>query len=82
MSPRGSDDRTLRVGRRTVEGGGTAASVCFRRWAAGSAWHDTWAVLNGVLRVLGTRAQWRELPEKYPPYQTCLACLQMMLRHS
>jgi transposase len=28
-------------------------------------------VLNGILWVLGTEAQWRELPEKYPPYQTC-----------
>ena len=24
-------------------------------------------MLHGVLRVLGTGAQWRELPEKYPP---------------
>ncbi len=29
------------------------------------------AVLNGILWVLGTSAQWRELPQKYPPYQTC-----------
>jgi transposase len=28
-------------------------------------------VLNGILWVLGTGAQWRELPSKYPPYQTC-----------
>jgi transposase len=28
-------------------------------------------VLNGVLWILHTGAQWRELPSKYPPYQTC-----------
>ena len=28
-------------------------------------------MLNGILCVLGTEAQWRELPKKYPPYQTC-----------
>jgi len=32
---------------------------------------DTRAVLNGVLWTLGTGAQWRELPNKHPPYQTC-----------
>ena len=37
----------------------------------GRPWHDTRAVLNGVLWILGTEAQWRELPEKYPPFQTC-----------
>ena len=37
----------------------------------GRPWRDTRAVLNGVLWILRTGAQWRELPSKYPPYQTC-----------
>ncbi len=37
----------------------------------GRPWQDTRPVLNGILWVLGTGAQWRELPNKYPPYQTC-----------
>lgn len=28
-------------------------------------------VLDGILWVLKTGAQWNELPDKYPPYQTC-----------
>ena len=37
----------------------------------GRPWNETRAVLNGVLWVLGTGAQWAEMPDKYPPYQTC-----------
>jgi len=37
----------------------------------GRPWQETRAVLNGILWILGTGAQWRELPKKYPPYQTC-----------
>src|ERR1017187_6270154 len=47
----------------------------------GRPWHDTRAVLNGVLWVLGTGAQWRELPEKYPPHQTCHRRFQQWIRH-
>jgi transposase len=43
-------------------------------------WHHTRAVLNGVLWVLGTGAQWRELPEKYPPFQTCNRRFQQWVR--
>jgi transposase len=37
-------------------------------------------VLNGVLWVLGTGAQWRELPGKYPPFQTCHRRFQQWVR--
>lgn len=29
------------------------------------------AVMNGVLWVLRTGAPWHDLPDRYPPYQTC-----------
>jgi len=29
---------------------------------------DTRSVLKGMLWILGTGAQWREVPKKYPPY--------------
>ena len=32
---------------------------------------DLRAVLNGVLWILRTGAQWADLPDRYPPYQTC-----------
>ncbi|MFZ0805780.1 MAG: transposase, partial [Candidatus Sulfotelmatobacter sp.] len=37
-------------------------------------------VLNGVLWILRTGAQWRELPKKYPPYQTCHWRFQQWVR--
>jgi len=36
--------------------------------------------LHGVLWVLGTGAQWRELPERYPPFQTCHRRFQQWVR--
>ncbi len=33
-------------------------------------------VLEGILWILKTGAQWRELPERYPSYQTCHRRLQ------
>jgi len=46
----------------------------------GRPWHDTGAVLNGVFWILGSGAQWRELPEKYPPFQTCHRRFQQWVR--
>ncbi len=42
-----------------------------RAGGRGRPWRDTRSVLNGVLWILRTGAQWRELPSKYPSYQTC-----------
>jgi transposase len=44
----------------------------FRRAGGrGRPWRDSRDVLNGILWVLRTGAPWRDLPERYPPYQTC-----------
>uniref|UniRef100_UPI003AA88383 transposase n=1 Tax=Candidatus Electronema sp. PJ TaxID=3401572 RepID=UPI003AA88383 len=32
---------------------------------------DPREVLNGILWVLRPGAPWKDLPERYPPYQTC-----------
>ena len=46
----------------------------------GRPWHETRAVLNGVLWILGSGAQWAEMPDKYPPYQTCHRRFQQWVR--
>jgi transposase len=47
----------------------------------GRPWHDTRSVLNGVLWVLETGAQWCALPEKDPPFQTCHRRFQNWIRN-
>jgi transposase len=37
-------------------------------------------VLNGILWVLRTGAPWKDLPERYPPYQTCHRRFQQWAR--
>src|SRR5262245_38756651 len=37
----------------------------------GRPWKPAREVLNGILWVLRTGAPWHDLPDKYPPYQTC-----------
>ena len=37
----------------------------------GRPWRDAREVLNGIIWVLRTGAPWHDLPDRYPPYQTC-----------
>ena len=37
----------------------------------GRPWRNSREVLNGILWILRTGAHWSELPDSYPPYQTC-----------
>lgn len=37
----------------------------------GRPWRNAREVLNGILWVLRTGAPWKDLPERYPSYQTC-----------
>src|SRR5829696_2079525 len=37
----------------------------------GRPWRDPRDVLNGILWILRTGAPWKDLPERYPPYQSC-----------
>jgi transposase len=41
---------------------------------------DPREVLNGILWVLRTGAPWKDLPERYPPYQTCHRWFQSWVR--
>lgn len=58
--------------RRAVESAGAA----YRQHAAavhhcGRPWRSSREVLNGIVWILRTGAQWVDLPEWYPPYQIC-----------
>jgi hypothetical protein len=37
-------------------------------------------VLNGILWILRTGARWQDMPERYPPYQTCHRRFQEWVR--
>ena len=53
--------------------GETQATVAPKRRpdGRGRPWRDARVVLNGILWVLRTGAPWYDLPDRYPPYQTC-----------
>ncbi len=46
----------------------------------GRPWRDSREVLNGILWILRTGAPWKDLPERYPPYQTCHRRFQAWVR--
>src|SRR3712207_4601731 len=46
----------------------------------GRPWRDPRDILNGILWVLRTGAPWHDLPERYPPYQTCHRRFQQWIR--
>ena len=46
----------------------------------GRPWRDPRDVLNGILWILRTGAPWADLPERYPPYQTCHRRFQHWVR--
>jgi transposase len=47
----------------------------------GRPWRDTRQVLNGALWILRTGAAWADLPDRYPPYQTCHRRFQQWQRN-
>jgi transposase len=46
----------------------------------GRPWRDTRAVLEGIVWVLRSGARWKDLPERFPPYQTCHRRFQQWVR--
>src|ERR1039457_118942 len=46
----------------------------------GRPWQHPRTALNGILWVLGTGAQWRELPKRNPLFQTCHRHFQQWVR--
>ena len=51
-----------------------------RKDGRGRPWRDRREVLRGVLYILRTGAPWADLPERYPPYQTCHRRFQQWVR--
>jgi transposase len=46
----------------------------------GRPWRSSREVLNGILWILRTGAQWADLPDRYPPNQTCHRRYQRWVR--
>ena len=46
----------------------------------GRPWRDDREVMNGILWILRTGAPWCDMPERFPPYQTCHRRFQTWVR--
>ncbi len=46
----------------------------------GRPWRSNREVLNGILWILRSGARWKDLPERFPPYQTCHRRFQNWVR--
>jgi transposase len=51
-----------------------------RQDGGGRPWRDNREVLNGILWILRSGARWKDLPERFPPYQTCHRRFQQWVR--
>ena len=51
-----------------------------RKDGRGRPWKERRAVLNGILYISRTGAPWADLPERFPPYQTCHRRFQQWVR--
>jgi len=51
-----------------------------RKDGRGRPWRGRREVLDGILFILRTGAAWADLPERYPPYQTCHRRFQRWVR--
>jgi transposase len=47
----------------------------------GRPWRDPRDILNAVLWILRTGAQWNDLPKRYPPRATCHRRFQLWVKH-
>jgi len=52
-----------------------------RRDRRGRPWRDPRDVINGILWILRTGAPWKDLPPRYPSYQTCHRRFQTWVRN-
>ena len=46
----------------------------------GRPWRSNREVLNGILWILRSGARWKDLPNRFPPYQTCHRRFQTWVR--
>jgi transposase len=46
----------------------------------GRPWRDNREVMNGILWILRSGARWQDLPDRFPPYQTCHRRFQQWVR--